>query len=207
MEVLRVICRIFFFLFVRVKVYDADKMPKEGGLVVAANHESMLDMFMIGYRVPRYVKWMAKEELFKNKLFGKFISACGAYPVNRNARDLSAVRTTFDLLKSGEAVGIFPQGTRSKGNGRNHRAKHGVAKFAIEANVPVLPVAIWGKIRLFGRVYVRFGDPIVLPQQDSALMENCAEDSGREKYSKEDYQKMSQDILDKIYSMMEVPQQ
>ena len=92
-------------------------------------------------------------------------------------------------------MGIFPQGTRSKGNGRAHKAKHGVAKFAVEADVPVQPVAIWGKIRLFGRVYVRFGDPIRLPQS--------TEDT---KYTKEEYQKMSQEILDTIYMLMEVPE-
>ena len=195
MEFLRILCKIFFSLFVRVRVIDADKMPREGGLVVAANHESTLDMFMIGYRVPRYIKWMAKEELFKNKLIAKFITACGAYPVKRSARDVSAARTTFEMLEKGEPVGIFPQGTRSKGNGRAHKAKHGVAKFAVEADVPVQPVAIWGKIRLFGRVYVRFGDPIRLPQS--------TEDT---KYTKEEYQKMSQEILDTIYMLMEVPE-
>ena len=195
MEFLRILCKIFFSLFVRVRVIDADKMPREGGLVVAANHESMLDMFMIGYRVPRYIKWMAKEELFKNKLIAKFITACGAYPVKRSARDVSAARTTFEMLEKGEPVGIFPQGTRPPGNGRAHKAKHGVAKFAVEADVPVQPVAIWGKIRLFGRVYVRFGDPIRLPQS--------TEDT---KYTKEEYQKMSQEILDTIYMLMEVPE-
>lgn len=118
---------------------------------------------------------MAKEELFKNKLVAKFITACGAYPVKRSTRDVSAARTTFEMLERGEPVGIFPQGTRAKGSGRAHQAKHGVAKFAVEAGVPVLPVAIWGKIRLFGRVFVRFGDPILLP----APPEN-------EKYTKED---------------------
>lgn len=195
MEFLRALCKIFFTLFVRVRVIDVDKMPKKGGLVVAANHESMLDMFMIGYRVPRYIKWMAKEELFKNKLIAKFITACGAYPVKRSTRDVSAARTTFEMLERGEPVGIFPQGTRSKGNGRAHKAKHGVAKFAVEADVPVQPVAIWGKIRLFGRVYVRFGDPIRLPQSAEGT-----------KYTKEEYQKMSQEILDTIYALMEVPE-
>lgn len=195
MEVLRFFCKIFFALFVRVRVFDADKMPAQGGVLVAANHESMLDMFMIGYRVPRYIKWMAKEELFKNKLLAKFITACGAYPVKRNARDVSAARATFDMLEKGEAVGIFPQGTRSKGNGRAHRAKHGTAKFAVEAGVPVLPVAIWGKIRLFGRVYVRFGDPVMLPQPEEST-----------KYGKEEYLAMSQNILDRIYQLMEVPE-
>ena len=144
MEFLRILCKIFFSLFVRVRVIDADKMPREGGLV---------------------------------------------------AIDVSAERTSFEMLEKGYPVGIFPLGTRSTGNGRAHKAKHGVAKFAVEADVPVQPVAIWGKIRLFGRVYVRFGDPIRLPQS--------TEDT---KYTKEEYQKMSQEILDTIYMLMEVPE-
>jgi len=195
MEFLRFLCKIFFTVFVRVRVIGLDKMPAEGGLLVAANHESMLDMFMIGYRVPRYIKWMAKEELFHNKLVAKFLTACGAYPVKRSARDVSAARTTFEMLEKGEPVGIFPQGTRSKGTGRAHKAKHGIAKFAVEAGVPVQPVAIWGKIRLFGRVYVRFGDPIRLPQPAEGT-----------KYTKEEYLRMSQEILDTIYALMEVPE-
>lgn len=175
-------------------MYGADKVPKKGGLIVAANHESMLDMFMIGYRLPRYLKWMAKEELFKNKLMGKIFKACGAYPVNRHSRDLSAARTTFNLLEQGEAVGIFPQGTRSSGNGKRNKAKHGVAKFAVEAEVPVQPVAIWGKIRLFGRVNVRFGEPVKLPASPDGT-----------RYSNEDYTRMAQKILDDIYQLMEVP--
>lgn len=139
MEFLRVLCKIFFSVFLRVRVIDADKMPREGGVIVAANHESMLDMFMIGYRVPRYIKWMAKEELFKNKLVAKFITACGAYPVKRSTRDVSAARTTFEMLERGEPVGIFPQGTRAKGSGRAHQAKHGVAKFAVEAACRCFP--------------------------------------------------------------------
>lgn len=194
MEVLRVICRFIFFFIFRVKVYGAEKMPEKGGVVVAANHEGMLDMFLIGYRLKRYVKWMAKEELFKNKLLGKIFTACGAYPVKRNSRDIAAARTTFQMLEKGEAVGIFPQGTRSKGQGIKNKAKHGVAKFAVEAGVPVLPVAIWGKARLFGKIYVRFGDVINLPPE--------TEDN---KYQKQDYLRMSQEILDGIYSMMEVP--
>lgn len=194
MEFLRILCKIFFSLFVRVRVIDADKMPREGGLVVAANHESMLDMFMIGYRVPRYIKWMAKEELFKNKLIAKFITACGAYPVKRSARDVSAARTTFEMLEKGEPVGIFRRGRDRRETAARTRQNTALQNSPVEADVPVQPVAS-GENRLFGRVYVRFGDPIRLPQS--------TEDT---KYTKEEYQKMSQEILDTIYMLMEVPE-
>ncbi len=192
-RVLRVLCNIIFCVFIRVKVIDPQKMPPEGPVIVAANHEGMLDMFMIGYRIKRYIKWMAKEELFKNKLVAKFISSCGAYPVKRSTKDFVAAKTTLELLRQGEAVGIFPQGTRSKGRGREHKAKYGVAKFAAESGAVIQPVAIWGKIRLFGRVYVRFGDPYRLP------------DPPENGYDKESYLKLAQGVLDGIYDLMEVP--
>lgn len=194
MEVLRVVCKFIFSVFMRVRVYGAENMPDTGGIIVAANHQSIFDMFMIGYRLKRYLKWMAKEELFRNRLVAKCITAWGAYPVNRSIRDVSAARTTFEMLEKGEAVGIFPQGTRTKGIDRSKKARHGIAKFAVEADVPVLPVAIWGNIRLFGRVNVRFGEPVILPKPEPGM-----------KYTNDDYKRMSQDILEGIYALMEVP--
>lgn len=196
MGFVRLLFRIIFKLFVRTKVYGAEYVPAEGAVVVASNHESMLDMFLIGYRVPRKIKWMAKEELFKNKLFGKLLRSLGAYPVKRGARDVSAARTTKELLEQGDIIGIFPQGTRAKGRDpKQLPAKPGFVRFAVDGNAMIQPVAIWGKIRLFGKVYVRFGEPF----------------SAREKLGEEHLNdraavlQLAADTLTGIYDMMEVP--
>lgn len=192
---LRGLVSVIFTLFIRVKVVGLQNVPKEGAVIVAANHETMLDMFMIGYKVKsRLIRWMAKEELFRNRLLAKLITMLGAYPLKRGARDTAAVKTTFDLLAKGEMVGIFPQGTRAKGRKREElKVKHGVAKFAVDTNTPVLPVAIWGKCRLFGKVTVRFGEPYLLPQPAEG-----------EIYGRETYQALAESIMDRVYGLMEV---
>lgn len=195
MEFVRWIFRVIFKLFVRTTVFYPEKVPAQGPVVVVSNHESMLDMFLIGYRVPRYIKWMAKEELFKNKLFGKLLTSLGAYPVKRGSRDVGAARTTKELLEQGEMIGIFPQGTRAKGRGGKLPAKTGFVRFALDGNAKIQPVAIWGKIRLFGKVYVRFGEPFSVSE---VLGEGACSDRAA-------VQKLAADTMENIYGMMEVP--
>lgn len=191
-EILRTFLRGAFCTLRRVKVYGAENVPEQGAVLVAANHVGMLDMFMIGYRLPRLVHWMAKEELFKYKLPARFIRYFGAYPINRKVRDTSAARTTFELLEQGEMVGIFPQGTRARKGQPIPKAKAGVVKYAVETDTPVLPVAIWGKTHLFGKMYVRFGEPFRYPQPPEG-----------EHYDKKQYMEMAQKLLDDIYKMGE----
>lgn len=195
MEFVRWIFRVIFKLFVRTTVFYPEKVPEKGPVVVVSNHESMLDMFLIGYRVPRYIKWMAKEELFKNKLFGKLLMALGAYPVKRGSRDVGAARTTKELLERGEIIGIFPQGTRSKGRGKKLPAKPGFVRFAVDGDAVIQPVAIWGKIRLFGKVYVRFGEPF-------SVRERLGEEHLNDRAA---IQQLAAETLEDIYNMMEVP--
>lgn len=194
-EILRTLLRFGFCTFRRVEVYGAENVPSEGAAILASNHVGMLDMFMIGYRLPRLVHWMAKEELFKNKLVSKFIRYFGAYPINRKTRDTSAARTTFELLEKGEIVGIFPQGTRARKGKPIPKAKAGVVKYAVETDTPVLPVAIWGKTHLFGKMYVRFGEPFQYSQPAEG-----------ERYDKKQYMEMAQKLLDDIYAMGETNQ-
>ena len=193
MEFVRWLFRVIFKIFVPTKVYGAAHVPTEGPVVVVSNHESMLDMFLIGYRVPRYIKWMAKEEIFRNKLLAKLFMSLGAYPVKRGSRDVGAARTTKELLDRGEIIGIFPQGTRSKG--KKLPAKPGFVRFAVDGDAMIQPVAIWGKIRLFGKVYVRFGEPF-------SVREKLGEDHLNDRAA---IQKLAADTLDGIYGMMEVP--
>ena len=193
-ELFRILLKIVFNGFMRVKVIDRDKLPKEGAVILTANHVGMLDMFMIGYRIPRLVHWMAKEELFKNKLLAKFITSLGAYPLKRGTRDTSATRTTFELLEQGEVVGIFSQGTRAKKGQPRPKAKPGVVKYAFETNTIIQPVAIWGNVRIFGKVYVKFGEPFYIPAPPEGT-----------RYDKNAFAEMAQKVLDDIYGMMSVP--
>ena len=191
---LRLICRFIFRVFVPTKVFYPERMPESGACVVASNHETMLDMFMIGYRIRRKVKWLAKQSLFKFKPFGWLLKKCGAFPVKRDNRDVAAVTHCLELLHEGEAIGIFPQGTRSKGRGLSLTPKTGFLRMAVLSGAPVVPVAIWGKIRLFGKVYVKFGEPIPAEQ---LIDPEKAEDKAAQQEAAEAYMR-------RVYAMMEV---
>jgi len=191
-KIFRAFVTFIFSTFIRVKVSGTENVPSEGAVLFASNHESFLDVFMIGYKIPRLIHWMAKAELFKNKILARFITYFGAYPLSRGRADFSSFQMTYDLLAKGEPVGIFPQGTRSRGHGKEHKAKAGVAKFAVEGNAIIQPVAIWGNIRLFGKVYVKYGVPYSIPPKEDG-----------QQYTKDEYLQLSQDVLDNIYSLME----
>lgn len=197
MEFLRLILRFIFRVFIRTTVIDPENVPAEGPGIISGNHETMLDMFMIGYRLPRYVKWMAKSELYKFKPLGWLISKWGAYPVKRGQHDTGAVSQTVKYLNDGELVGMFPHGTRSRGRGLSLPAKTGFLRVALAADAPVIPVAIWGRLHIFGRAYVRFGKPI-RPEELIG-----AERAGDRDHLKEAAQK----YMEFVYSLMELPKE
>ena len=196
MEFLRFLCKIIYKVFIRVKVFCPEKMPEEGAVIVAPNHETMLDMFMIGYRLKRYVKWISKAENFKFKPFGAILRKLGSFPVRRGEGDVGAASQAINYLNNGEALGIFPQGTRSRGRGLSLKPKSGFLRLALATDAYVVPVAIWGKIRLFGKAYVRFGDPVKAPE----LI-----DPGQSK-NKEALNAAAEEFMcDRVYGIMEVP--
>jgi 1-acyl-sn-glycerol-3-phosphate acyltransferase len=158
------ILRILF----RLRTTGVEHVPAEGGLVLAANHNSNFDPWPLG--VPlfprRFLRFMGKSELFWFPL-GAFIGAAGAFPVRRGQKDLEAIETAIELCREGHAVVMFPEGTRrKKGLVKKHQAKAhtGAARIALEADVPLVPAAIKGTDRLarFAPLSVIYGPPIPL---------------------------------------------
>ena len=144
----------------RLRVVGAEKVPKTGPLIVAANHISNFDPPLLGVALPRPVAYMAKKELFAMPVLKQLIPRLNAYPVDREAGGTAALRASLRLLKEGRAVGIFPEGGRNV-TGTNEE-KAGAAFLAAASGAPVVPAAIVGTrtLRPFGRVTVVFGDPI-----------------------------------------------
>jgi len=145
-----------------------EHVPREGGLVLAANHSSNFDPWPLGIPLfpRRFLRFMAKSELFWFPL-GKIITAAGAFPVRRGERDEEAIATAIALCRDGHAVVMFPEGTRRlKGLRKKHEARWhtGAARIALEAGVPLVPVGISGTDRLgrLGPVRVRFGAAVEL---------------------------------------------
>lgn len=124
--------------------------------MVVANHLSSADPVLLGAKLGRRIIFMAKEELFSNRFSSYFVRQFGAFPVYRGGPDRGALHQANRLLKQGQALGMFPEGRRSSGEGMNP-AFLGSALIAYHNNVPILPVGITGseRIRGFGWIWHR----------------------------------------------------
>ena len=140
--------------FYGLKAFGSEKIPKEGGLVIASNHISTWDPPFLAGPVPREIHFMAKMELFENPWSRLLMLGLRAFPVNRHEIDVGAIKNSLRRLNAGLAIGIFAQGTRNSGDAQPF---DGAAFLATRASVPLQPAAIWR----FGREYrVSFGEPI-----------------------------------------------
>ena len=158
----------------RTKVYGKENVPKEGAVIISPNHKSNNDPPLCGFALPRHVNFMAKEELFRNPISKLVCTWLGAFPVRRGGVDKLAIRHAMNLLKDNLMLGIFPEGTRQKGDtlGRFH---DGVASMALRTGVPVVPVAIIGSDKMIrGEVAVIIGKPIAV-EKAKATVEAIAE--------------------------------
>ncbi|MDR3689292.1 MAG: lysophospholipid acyltransferase family protein [Fimbriimonas sp.] len=126
-----------------IRSVGAENMPSQGGVIVAPLHISHLDPPAVACGTRRRLRFMAKEELFHHKLFGALITSLGSFPVRRGETDTESIRRAIALLEEGEAVLIFPEGTRGDGE-TIQELNRGVAMLAKRTNVPVVPVGIIG---------------------------------------------------------------
>lgn len=155
--------RIIFSLVFRWQVIGREHIPKEGPVILCANHISLWDPPLLGSGIERQVNFMAKEELFRIPGLNFLLVKFGAFPVKRGAGDRAAIRATLKLLEEGKIFGIFPEGTRSK-TGEVGEGMPGVAMFALKSEAAVIPVAIIGPYRMFRPIKIVYGKPIDLAQ-------------------------------------------
>lgn len=152
----------FFSLLYPLKVYGKENVP-EGGAVFVCNHFRAIDP---GYIVRAYkgdVKFLAKKELFKNKLFTKILNAYGAIPIDRDKPDMKSILVAIKTIKEGKKLCIFPEGTRNKsGTNELQEIKGGAVVFAIKAKCPIVPIMFLKKGKIFRRARLIIGKPFFL---------------------------------------------
>jgi glycerol-3-phosphate dehydrogenase (NAD(P)+) len=159
----------FFRVYFRLTRIGGEHIPAEGPAIVASNHRSFLDPFVIATAARRPMYYVAKKELFQPRWQAWILNSLGAFPVDRGAGDRHAMDTAREILERGDIVLIFPEGTRVR-PGPLGAPKRGVGRLALQTGAPVVPVAVVGteairrgwRIRPH-RVAIRYGRPLTFP--------------------------------------------
>ena len=179
-QLIHLLCRVLIFLLTRREVKGRDNVPEQGPLLVAANHLGMADQYFIAVNIKRRMMYMAKEELFRHRPISLLVQAFGAFPVRRGLIDRRSLGQANQILNSGLALFMFPEGTRSK-DAKLQPAFTGSALIALNNNVPILPIGITGlenvrKGPLWWIVHrhqltvgINIGRPFYLPAQNGRL--------------------------------------
>ncbi|MGB5947407.1 lysophospholipid acyltransferase family protein [Paenisporosarcina sp.] len=150
----------------RFDIKGLEHFPETGGVLVCSNHIDALDPPVVGITAPRPVHFMAKEELFNMPILKPLLPKLNAFPVKRGLSDREALRRALALLKNGDVMGLFPEGTRSK-DGKLGKGFSGAGFFALKGDADVVPCAIIGPYKPFKRLKVVYGKPIIMqPYRD-----------------------------------------
>ncbi|MGA2013487.1 MAG: 1-acyl-sn-glycerol-3-phosphate acyltransferase [Solirubrobacteraceae bacterium] len=170
--IVRLLFQPFFHVYFRMSRIGREHIPRRGPVIIASNHRSFLDPFVIATMARRPMYYMAKQEMFASRRRAWLLRAVGAFPVRRGSGDSESIATAKALLAHGEIVLIFPEGTRTRPGGLGS-PRRGVGRLALETGAPVVPVAVIGteavrrgwRIRPH-KVRIRAGRPLTFPQVD-----------------------------------------
>lgn len=180
--------KLYYKIIYFAKVEGIENVPKSGGMIMCGNHRSFNDPIIIAAFSPKRLKFLAKAELFKNKLFAWFLRSLGCVPVDRSGGDLKAMRTCIKILKEDNPLLLFPEGTRSCIHIDD--VKPGALLFATKAEVPIIPVGV-SNLKPFKRAKVTFGKPIFYS------------DYYGKKISSEEYKKLTNALMYEIYNLVD----
>lgn len=173
-----------------LRVHGKENIP-EGAAIVCCNHSAFSDPIWVVFAAhpKRIFRTMAKKELFSHKILGFLITKVGAFPVDRTTSDINAVKTSMQILKSGDKLLIFPEGTRIR-KGKTSAPHGGAVMIAARMGVPIVPVYLSTDKRIFRPLDVVFGEPYH-PHPSNRRVSN------------EELDALSQDMMQRIYALKE----
>ena len=193
--IVRFLTLCFSKIFFPFQVHGVENILPRGAFIYASNHISYLDPVVLAISCQRRISFVAKDSLFKNKLFGWFISNLDAFPIKRESADIGAIRETIKRLKQGRAVLIFPQGTRIH-DPDFRKVESGIGMITVKSGVPVVPVYVTGTDRALpegAKFFKRYPITIYIGKAVS--------------YSPQDpYSDIASDIMNKILSLPQMYQ-
>ena len=171
----RFLLRLFALLLFRFHCQGRHHIPRRGGALVCANHQSMLDPPIVGMAAGRHLAYLARKTLFKHPLFGWFLRKVDGFPLDQGGMGIEGIKATLKSLKAGGVVVIFPEGTRSK-TGELQQLKAGFIALARRAKVPLVPCGLIGAheclprgtgVVRFRRIRCVYGEPISVSEIES----------------------------------------
>lgn len=163
-ELTRVLTSLYGYTFLRARAISVEKVPGSGAVILAPNHFSFMDHFLMGCYIRRKVRFMAKSQLFKGPM--QFIyTHGGVFPVRRGARDEETFITARSILERSGAITMYCEGGRSRTGKVAEQAKRGIGRLALETGAPIVPIAIYGSSHIrnwkrlqFPKVTIQYGD-------------------------------------------------
>jgi 1-acyl-sn-glycerol-3-phosphate acyltransferase len=176
-EAVRVLTSLYAYTFLRTRAISTEHVPGAGGVILAPNHFSFMDHFLMGCYLRRKVRFMAKSQLFKPPMQAIYTHG-GVFPVRRGAKDEDTFITAEAILARGGAITMYCEGGRSRTGKVAEQAKAGIGRLALETGVPVVPIAIYGSSRVrnwkrlqFPKVTVQYGEAICWDRVEHATRE------------------------------------
>ena len=180
-ELVRIVSSLYAYIMLRGRGIGAEKVPELGAAILAPNHFSYMDHFLIGIFIRRKVRFMGKSQLFQPGVQWVYEQG-GVFPVRRGARDEEAFITAETILERAGVVAMYPEGGRSRTGLLSDRARPGVGRLALDTGAPVVPIAIYGSSRIrnwkrlrFPQVTVMFGEPLRFEREPAASRERHQE--------------------------------
>lgn len=183
LRIAQFVLHIPFALLYPTKIKGKENLKefKKKPLIFAMNHKSNMDAVLLALNTWEKKYYLAKKELFKNKFIGGLLKSLGAVKIDRQNTDLGAIKNCLKILKENKKLLIFPEGTRNKSEDMTlGEVKHGIAMFAIKAKVPIVPIYISRKPKIFHKTVITYGKPFTLEEfygkkLDSALLDEAGE--------------------------------
>lgn len=189
--------RLMFAAYFGWRVYNNERVPRKGAVILAANHSSFLDPPLVGSGLHRDINYLARKSLFRVPLLGWILRMVNAVPVDRDGGGAAGLKAIIDRLHAGGAIILFPEGTRSK-DGNLQPARSGIGLTVIKSDAPVIPVRVFGTYEAWGRhvkfprprrVVVKYGEPVHFEQLRTEA-QNCSKAR-----LKEIYQQVADEIM------------
>jgi 1-acyl-sn-glycerol-3-phosphate acyltransferase len=176
-ELVRGLTTLYGFAAFRARCISAENVPASGPVILAPNHFSFMDHFLLGMFLRRKIRFMAKSQLFKRPMQWIYTHG-GVFPVRRGHHDEEAFITAETILARGGTIAMYCEGGRSRTGKLSEKPKRGIGRLALESGAPVVPVAIHGSSRVrnwrrlqFPKVTVQYGEPIQFEQRRGATKE------------------------------------